>query len=111
MAITKALFDDGGKGFGWMAGAGVVEHINLLAMTLIEPDEVWWHWERDPGEAGRWRLKRRYLRAFEIEGQPQSALVAFEWSRRGWAGKRAALGESEVNKYRVGRLVYNKAGG
>ena len=111
VAITKALFDDGGKGFGWMAGAGVVEHINLLAMTLIEPDEVWWHWERDPGEAGRWRLKRRYLRAFEIEGQPQSALVAFEWSRRGWAGKRAALGESEVNKYRVGRLVYNKAGG
>ncbi|WP_300434714.1 PBECR2 nuclease fold domain-containing protein [Zoogloea sp.] len=117
VAITKALFDDGGKGFGWMAGAGMVENINLLAMTLIEPDEVWWHWERDTGEAGRWRLKRRYLRAFQVEGEEQTGVVAFEWGRTGWRGKRATMAagteaerEALVNKYRIGRLVHSTAG-
>lgn len=117
VAITKALFDDGGQGFGWMAGAGVVENINLLAMTLIEPDEVWWHWERDTGEAGRWRLKRRYLRAFQVEGEEQTGVVAFEWGRTGWRGKRATMAagteaerEALVNKYRIGRLVHSTAG-
>ena len=47
VAITKALFTDGQGEFKWLAAEGKadrLQHINLLAMTLIEPDEIWWAW-------------------------------------------------------------------
>ncbi|WP_186289698.1 PBECR2 nuclease fold domain-containing protein, partial [Methylomonas koyamae] len=26
-----------------------LQYLNLLAMSLIEPDEIWWYWEQDRG--------------------------------------------------------------
>lgn len=126
MAITKALFQDGMGEFKWLANANKaarLEYVNLLAMTLIEPDEIWWNWEEDrqwskenPDQPKRWRLKRRYLRAFEMEGTGEFGICAFEWGRSGWTGSTAFMAEPSsakqrlkyFDKQRVGRLVFKK---
>lgn len=119
LAVTKALFQDGKGDFKWLASAKKVErlqYINLLAMTLIEPDEIWWVWVKDHGENGRWRLKRRYLRAFEIDGSLEYGVSVFEWGSSGWTGSTAfmtnqpseELRREYFDKQRNGRLVYQK---
>lgn len=119
MAITKALFQDGKGEFKWLASAGKVDrlqYINLLAMTLIEPDEVWWHWDQDRKDNGRWRLKRRYLRAFEVEGSNEFGLAVFEWGRTGWTGATTFMASQQseesrrayADKQRIGKLVFHK---
>lgn len=119
LAITKALFQDGSGDFKWLARpdkAVRLEYVNLLAMTLIEPDEIWWVWVQDGVDKGRWRLKRRYLRAFEVEGTNEYGVAVFEWGRTGWTGATAFMGtqktgaarEAYFDKQRNGRLVYKK---
>lgn len=119
LAITKALFQDGSGEFKWLAKpdkAVRLEYVNLLAMTLIEPDEIWWVWVQDGVDKGRWRLKRRYLRAFEIEGTNEYGVAVFEWGRTGWTGATTFMGTQKTetarevyfDKQRNGRLVYKK---
>lgn len=119
LAITKALFQDGSGEFKWLAKpdkAVRLEYVNLLAMTLIEPDEIWWVWVQDGVDKGRWRLKRRYLRAFEVGGTNEYGVSVFEWGRTGWTGatvfmatqKTGAAREVYFDKQRIGRLVYKK---
>ena len=127
LAITKALFADGNGDFKWLQKADKAErlqYINLLAMALIEPDEIWWVWDIDgqnnkenPDAPKKWRLKRRYLRSFEIDGLDKYAIVAFEWGKTGWSGSTAFTtrdkdSEAKQLKYfdaqRRGRLVYKK---
>lgn len=119
LAITKALFQDGSGDFKWLAKprkAGRMEHINLMAMTLIEPDEIWWGWVKDHKEPGRWRLKRRYLRAFEVGDSKEYAMGVFEWGSSGWSGSTVFMATQETeaareayfDKQRIGRLVYSK---
>lgn len=119
LAITKALFQDGAGEFKWLAKPGKaarLEYINLLAMTVIEPDEIWWVWVKDHGDKGRWRLKRRYLRAFEVEGTDEFGVAVFEWGKTGWTGSTAFMGtqkteaarEAYFDKQRAGRLVFSK---
>lgn len=106
LAITKALFQDGKGEFKWLSKpdkAARLEYINLLAMTLIEPDEIWWEWVKDGVETGRWRLKRRYLRAFEIEGKKEYGVSVFEWSKAGWVGATAFM---QTQKTEEGRATY-----
>lgn len=107
MAITKALFDDGSGPLSAVDDR-MVENMNLLAMTLLEPDEIWWAWEKDKTEPGRWRLKRRYLRLFEIEGQSQRVVAVFDWKRTGWKGDAVEIAEDGFDQYRDGRLLYIK---
>lgn len=119
VAITKSLFQDGAGEFKWMARpdkADRLQYVNLLAMTLIEPDEIWWVWVQDSKEQGRWRLKRRYLKAFEVEGSSEFAFCVFEWGRTGWTGsttfmankKSEAAREAYFDKQRDGWMVYKK---
>lgn len=119
LAITKALFQDGSGEFKWLAypeKAVRMDYINLLAMTLAEPDEIWWSWEKSRDEKGRWLLKRRYLRAFELEGSKEYGVVVFEWDRDGWTGSTAfapdrkseASRETYFDKQRAGRMMYRK---
>ena len=119
LAVTKALFQDGKGDFKWLASVKKAErlrYINLLAMTLIEPDEIWWVWVKDHQDNGRWRLKRRYLRAFELDGTTEYGVVVFEWGRTGWTGSTAfmtnqpseALRQEYFDKQRNGKLVYQK---
>ena len=117
LAITKALFVKGSEKesdhFKWLAEpekADRLQYINLLAMTLIEPDEIWWAWEKDASTPGNWRLKRRYLKAFEIDGDGRYGVGVFEWSNAGWTG--ATIFPTNKQKYfdrqRLGRLIYKK---
>ncbi|MDD2701848.1 MAG: PBECR2 nuclease fold domain-containing protein [Sideroxydans sp.] len=119
LAITKALFQNGSGDFKWLARPDKsvrLEYVNLLAMTLIEPDEIWWVWVQDSVDKGRWRLKRRYLRAFEVEGTNEYGVAVFEWGRSGWTGatvfmqtqKTDKTREAYFDKQRNGRLVYKK---
>nr|VFJ86311.1 MAG: hypothetical protein BECKLFY1418B_GA0070995_100284 [Candidatus Kentron sp. LFY]VFJ89384.1 MAG: hypothetical protein BECKLFY1418A_GA0070994_100734 [Candidatus Kentron sp. LFY] len=57
--------------------------MNLLTDALIEPDETWWIWAQDESGKKCWRLNRRYLKAFEIEGRNKYGIVTFEWGRKG----------------------------
>lgn len=119
VAITKALFQDGAGEFKWLAypdKADRLRYVNVLAMTLIEPDEIWWVWEKDTADKGRWRLKRLYLRAFELEGTNEYGVAVFKWGRTGWTGsttfvadhKNEAARETYFDKQRNGKLVYKK---
>lgn len=119
LAITKALFQDGAGEFKWLSKPGKtarLEYVNLLAMTLIEPDEIWWGWVKDHSDKGRWRLKRRYLRAFELEGTGEYGVGVFEWGKTGWTGSTAFMGTQKTeaarkayfDKQRMGRLVFSR---
>lgn len=119
VAVTKALFQDGAGNLKWLSTpdkANRLQYINLLAMTLMEPDEIWWAWEKSRADKGRWLLKRRYLRAFELDGSGEFGLVAFEWGKAGWTGatafmpdrKSEALREAYFDRQRVGRMVFKK---
>jgi hypothetical protein len=86
-------------------------------MALKEPDEIWWAWEQSRAEPGQWLLRRRYLRAFEIEGDPRQAIGVFEWGGAGWYGNtifttRDSDSPKERERYfnaqRKGRLIYKK---
>lgn len=126
LAITKALFEDGSGEFKWLAKPEKIDrlrYVNLMAMTIIEPDEIWWAWEEDrtnsaanPDAGKRWRLKRRYLRAFEIEGTGEYGISSFEWSKTGWTGSTTFMAEPSgerarlkyFDKQRLGRLLFKK---
>ena len=119
LAITKALFQDGNGEFKWLAQAEKADrlrYVNLLAMTLIEPDEIWWAWVQDTKEKGRWRLKRRYLKIFDIEGTGEFAFAVFEWGTEGWTGATTFMANQKSEEFRQayfarqrnGRLVYKK---
>lgn len=119
VVVTKALFEDGSGQLKWLRKpdkAGRIEYINLLAMTLFEPDEIWWAWEESRDQKGRWLLKRRYLRAFQIEESGEYGIVAFEWGRTGWTGSTAFFPDRKdpenraayFDRQRVGRKVYPK---
>jgi hypothetical protein len=119
LAISKALFEDGKGEFKWLSSDKKLkrlQYINLLAMALIDPDEIWWIWVKDHHEKGRWRLKRRYLKLFEVDGINEYAVSVFEWNKTGWTGSTAfmttqtteALQEAYFNKQRNGRLVFKK---
>ena len=123
IAISKRLFvagdDKDSDNFKWLANEGKANrlpYINFLAATLIEPDEIWWHWEKDRSKDGNWRLHRRYLRSFEIDGTAEYAIAAFEWGKNGWTGSTAFMSSSSnvrkklkyFNNQRIGRLLYRK---
>lgn len=119
LVISKALFTDGAGDFKWLAKenkANRLQYINLLAWAIAEPDEIWWAWVKDNKENGRWRLKRRYLKAFEIEGTNEYAMAVFEWGRTGWTGATTFMQTQKTDaeklkyfdKQRIGRMVYKK---
>ena len=119
IAISKALFIKGadklGDNFKWLTEpdkANRLRYINLMAQAIIDPDEIWWYWEKDAGEQGAWRLKRRYLKSFEIDesGKKKFAIAGFEWSNKEWNGATVfhSSRESFFEGRRIGRLIYKK---
>jgi phage-Barnase-EndoU-ColicinE5/D-RelE like nuclease2/Phage Mu protein F like protein len=124
LVVSKALFikgnDKSTNNFKWLAEkhegkTDRLSNVNLMAMALADPDEIWWHWERSRA-TGDWLLKRRYLKLFEISGTTEYAVTAYEWQRNGWIGSTTFIvnrGSIDADlKYfdnqRVGRLVYKK---
>lgn len=119
LAITDALFKDGKDELKWIAEPGKSErtrYIRLLADTIKNPDEIWWIWEKSRTNPDKWLLRRRYLKAFEIDETGEYGVSAFEWDRYGWTGstafmpdnKSSARREKYFDNQRVGRLLYKK---
>ena len=88
----------------------------LLADTLRDPDEIWWHWERVwlDREQTRWRyrLTRRYFARWLVEGQskPVDTLVAAEFGKDGWQGVTAfrPKGQNYLTNQRGSILGYRR---
>ena len=119
IAISRKLFEDGKGSLKWLSTTGKSErlrYMNLMAGTLIEPDEIWWNWEKSRTNPDKWILRRRYLRAFEIDSTNQYAIAAFEWGRDGWTSSTTFMAQPSnekrklkyFNNQRVGRLIYKK---
>lgn len=105
--------------YKWLKSPGKaarIEDLNLLAYALAEPDEIWWHWSPDWSPdwspegraAGRWRLKRRYIKLFEVAGQTQSGVAIFEWGDNGWTGATTFTPDTlgYLDRLRLGKLVH-----
>ena len=67
--------------------------VMLLAEAVKEPDEIWWVWEwvatNQEKTKGRWRLTRRYIARFQVEGSDVPALISMQVGRDGWEGVTA----------------------
>jgi SPP1 gp7 family putative phage head morphogenesis protein len=124
LVVSKALFIKGANKevdlYKWLKNETKSERLtalNLLAMTLSDPDEIWQVWIRDKEDAGLWRLKRKYIKAFDVEGTQEFGLGVFEWGSSGWRGSTIFLPKKSepfsakrryVDKEREGRLAYKK---
>lgn len=121
LTISKALFikgdDKESNQFKWLEDPDKlqrIEYLNLLAMAIADPDEIWWQWERDRGEKGKWRLFRRYLKSYQIDGVTKYAVSSFRWNyKMGWEGATTFIADTKdpaeyFAKQRLGRLVYKR---
>lgn len=98
LAISEVLFQDG-LGNWKAAKDGRGPYMPLLADALKSPDEIWLRWEVSRDEPGRYLLKRRYLKSWEIDtaagGDPQYGLSVFEWGKNGWSGSTAMMAKPD----------------
>ncbi|MDV7340981.1 PBECR2 nuclease fold domain-containing protein [Terasakiella sp. A23] len=95
--------------------AGREPYLKYLAENIMDPDEIWFDWEHLA--TGQWRLRRRYITRFDMEGKQLSGLSVFEVMRDGWrevttfvprTGKKADAQDKYLEKQRKGKLVYRK---
>lgn len=85
--------------------------ILALAAALKDPDEIWLDWQDiDPkGPVRKWRLRRRYLRRFDMDGR-KGGIATFGWMEDGWYGATAFPPDtvSYLDRQRAGVLLYQR---
>lgn len=98
-------------------------YIRLLARAIQEPDEIWSILEPDRERPGKYRLKRRYIKRWEIieSGQPVQGFSAFEFGQGIWtgstvftphrkqAGEKVPDNDSYLERQREGVNVYRRS--
>jgi hypothetical protein len=114
LPINDRLFKLGDG--SWKVGKGKRRvYMLLLADTIKEPDEIWMRWENRADGKG-YVLKRRYLKAYELE-DGQFGVGSFEWNPKdGWQGstifspdnKQEKRREAYYERQRDGFLIYRK---
>jgi SPP1 gp7 family putative phage head morphogenesis protein len=113
LVIDRSFFMRGDE---WKLTSDRREVINLLAMAVQDPDEIWWNWEsvEDAEAPGgrRYRLTRRYVARFEIDGKARTALIVMQVGKSGWQGV-SAFASARPNYpdspgVRVGVLAYRR---
>ena len=82
----------------------------LLADTIKDPDEVWWHWAENKvlsteAKEPVYELRRRYLSRRIIGDEEQPLIVVFDVGESGWQGVTG------VASARAGNLARSRAGG
>lgn len=100
----------------WKLTSDRRETVNLLAMTLQDPDEIWWVWENVGDNAApggrRWRLTRRYVARFEVGGKTRTALAVMQVGKEGWQGVTGftakELNYADSPGVRAGVLAYRR---
>lgn len=97
--------------------------MRVLAGTIQRPDEIWVQIERDKNRPGIVRIKRRYLKRWDIPGEAVGGISVFELGKDGWRSattfppnirKRADIEklrramDREIEKQRGGILFYKR---
>lgn len=112
LTINEELFRDH-KG-GWkVTKRGREQYLPMLAEAIKNPDEIWMYWV---GQTGHWRLHRRYIKVFEVEGEAKPGLAVFEEGTDGWTGetifqvdqRTPDLAKRYINQKRGGFLAYRR---
>lgn len=112
ITVSRQLLEDG-RGQLNVKKRGRDRHMDRLAATLADPDEIWVDWAKT--KDGSIRLTRTYLRH-----DPEAQLVTgFAWSRDTWAGTTAMTldtvkGRVDMNamqRRRHGALLYRRPSG
>lgn len=120
LVVDEWLFKDGvGEWKATKDGRG--PYMMLLADAIRSPDEVWLRWEASRDQPGKWLLKRRYIKTWEIigegEAESQHGLSVFEWGKDGWSGSTAMMAKPDrtesarrryIEQQRDGFLLYRK---
>lgn len=90
------------------------QYMRLLALGIIEPDEIWLQWVKT--SAGNWLLKKRYIKLWEAD-KGSHCLSIFDRNEDGWRGatvfppassRNQEQRDRYINKYREGLLLYKK---
>lgn len=85
--------------------------IAALAMAILDPDEIWVDWQNiaSKNAAPKWRLRRRYIRRFDMDGR-KGGIATFGWMDQGWSGTTAFPPDtvSYLDHQRTGVLVYQR---
>jgi len=88
--------------------------LGLLAEAIREPDEIWWSWEkihigRDRSQA-EYRLRRRFVARFQVEGRDVPMVVVFDVGKDGWKGVTGfrAKETEYLENIRGGVLAYRR---
>jgi hypothetical protein len=78
-------------------------YMRLLARAIKEPDEVWSILEPDHSRPGKYRLKRRYIKRWQMEesGQQVHGFSAFEYGQGIWTGNTVFTPYSKKQGQRV----------
>ncbi|WP_028536162.1 PBECR2 nuclease fold domain-containing protein [Paludibacterium yongneupense] len=118
LVISDDLFKTGDG--SWKADKdGRGPYMRLLAQAVKTPDEIWLRWEERRDTPGKWLLKRRYIKTWQIDGQdgPQYGLSVFELGQDGWSGSTTMMANESrgpgarrryIEKQRDGYLQYRK---
>lgn len=82
----------------------------LLAETLKDPDEIYAVLEPIIKEGGQYRLKKRYLARWQVEGTDIPAITVFDYGRDGWTGTTAFASDTPgyLETQRVGARLYQR---
>jgi hypothetical protein len=89
--------------------------LSLLAEAIKSPDEIWWSWEKIYLNRERtkyvYRLRRRYIARFTIEGADAPMLAVMDVGKDGWKGVTGFRAERDeyLDNVRGGVLAYRRS--
>lgn len=109
IAITEAFLQD--RAGRWMLGRGDRRRsLLLMADTIKDPTEIWWHWERM--ESGEHRLRRTYLSTYSVDGEQLRMAVGVQVGKDGWTASTSSSPRSitALLESRSGTLAYRRGG-
>ncbi len=84
--------------------------VKVLAETILAPDEIWVSLDPLRTDPGKWKVFRRYVARFNVEGRESPAVSVFEFGARTWFGVTSFAPDSikELQRRRRGVLLYRR---
>lgn len=114
LVIDEGLFIDKKSGKYKLNKDKRKKYMKLLAASIKDPDEIWMIWAKT--QAGKYILKRRYIKIYEAENGSH-CLTVFDKDEDKWTGQTTFSPRAEdpktsrdkyIQKYRDGFLAYKK---
>lgn len=114
LVIDEGLFIDKKSGKYKLNKDKRKKYMKLLAASIKDPDEIWMIWAKT--QAGKYILKRRYIKIYEAENGSH-CLTVFDKDEDKWTGQTTFTPKAErskgkrdeyLNNLRDGFLAYKK---